>query len=121
MAEPVRKPCTVCARREANDDYGQHIRQRPFFPELSTGRCNFPPFLAARSFISPHPFRVEDEFEDGHYVIRAEIPGVDPGTDVRITVGNDTLTIDAERTVDKSDKTRSEFQHGAFHRAMHSP
>lgn len=98
-----------------------NTRQRPFLPEFFDWAEQFPPFFAARSLISPHPIRVEDKVEDGHYVIRAEIPGVDPDKDVKITVGNDTLTIDAERTEDKSDKTRSEFQYGAFHRAMALP
>ena len=39
----------------------------------------------------------------------------------RKTLGNDTLTIDAERTEGKSDRTRSEFQYIAFRRAMALP
>ena len=96
-------------------------RQRPFLPELFNWAEQFPPFFAARSLISPHLIRVEEKVEDGHYVIRAEIPGVDPDKDVKITVGNDTLTIEAERTEEKSDKTRSEFQYGAFRRTMTLP
>jgi len=40
---------------------------------------------------------------------------------VKITVEDNTLVIDAERTEEKSDKNRSEFQYGAFRRAMALP
>ena len=71
--------------------------------------------------MSPHLIRVEDKIEDGHYVIRAENPGIDPDKDVKITVEDDLLVISAERTEDKSDKTHSEFQYGSFRRAMTLP
>ena len=54
-------------------------------------------------------------------MIRAEMPGLDPDKDVKITVEDNTLVIDAERTEEKSDKNRSEFQYGAFRRAMALP
>ena len=59
--------------------------------------------------------------EDDHYVIRAELPGIDPDKDVKITVDEHTLVIDAERTGECTDKTRTEFQYGSFHRAMSLP
>ena len=40
---------------------------------------------------SSHLIRVEDKIEDGHYVIRAEMPGLDPDKDVKITVEDNTL------------------------------
>jgi HSP20 family protein len=97
------------------------VRQRPLLPELFDWADQFPPFFAARSLISPHLIRVEDKIEDGHYVIRAEIPGIDPDKDVKITIEDDMLVINAERTEDKSDKTHSEFQYGSFRRAMTLP
>jgi HSP20 family molecular chaperone IbpA len=97
------------------------VRQRPLLPELFDWADQFPPFFAARSLMSPHLIRVEDKIEDGHYVIRAEIPGIDPDKDVKITVEDDMLVINAERTEDKSDKTHSEFQYGSFRRAMTLP
>ncbi|MGH3739313.1 MAG: hypothetical protein ACRDT6_27490, partial [Micromonosporaceae bacterium] len=45
------------------------------------------PFPATR----PHTFRVEDYRDNGSYVIRAEIPGIDPEKDVTITVANGML------------------------------
>ena len=97
------------------------VRQRPQFPDLFDWADQFPPFFAARSLLSPHLIRVEDKIEDGRYVIKAEMPGIDPDKDVKITVNNDRLVIDAERTEDKSDKSHSEFQYGSFHRAMTLP
>lgn len=58
----------------------------------------FPPLFAARSLISPHPIRVEDKIEDDYYMIQAEMPGLDPDKDVKITVEDNTLVIDPERT-----------------------
>jgi HSP20 family molecular chaperone IbpA len=95
-------------------------RQRPFL-DVFDWVDQFPPLFAARSLISPHLIRVEDKIEDGRYVIRAEMPGLDPDKDVKITVEDNTLVIDAERTEEKSDKNRSEFQYGAFRRAMALP
>jgi HSP20 family molecular chaperone IbpA len=97
------------------------VRQRPQFPDLFDWADQFPPFFAARSLLSPHLIRVEDKIEDGRYVIKAEMPGIDPDKDVKITLNNDRLVIDAERTEDKSDKSHSEFQYGSFHRAMTLP
>ena len=81
----------------------------------------WPSLSAARSVFGKHLIRVEDRMEDDHYVIRAELPGIDPDKDVKITVDDHTLVIDAERSEEKSDKTRSEFQYGSFHRAMPLP
>jgi len=82
---------------------------------------SWPSLFAARSAFGPHPIRVEDKIEDDHYVIRAELPGIDPDKDVKITVDDHTLVIDAERAEQKSDKTHSEFQYGAFRRALALP
>jgi HSP20 family protein len=81
----------------------------------------WPSLSAARSVFGKHLIRVEDRMEDDHYVIRAELPGIDPDKDVKITVDDHTLVIDAERTEENTDKTRTEFQYGSFHRAMSLP
>jgi Molecular chaperone (small heat shock protein) len=44
-----------------------------------------------------HALRIEDRLEQDRYVVRAEIPGVDPDKDVQITVDDGVLTISAER------------------------
>lgn len=68
-----------------------------------------------------HPVRIEEYVEDGTYVLRAELPGFDPDKDVTISVAGDQLSITAERTVDKHDKTHSEFFYGSFARTVRLP
>ncbi|MBF6241087.1 Hsp20/alpha crystallin family protein [Nocardia otitidiscaviarum] len=67
-----------------------------------------------------HLLRVEDTVEDGRYVIRAEIPGIDPA-DAQVSVQNGQLTIKAERTERKEEKGRSEFRYGSFVRTVALP
>lgn len=81
----------------------------------------WPSLTAARSVFGTHLIRVEDKMEDDHYVIRAELPGINPDNDVKITVDDHTLVIDAERSEEKADKTHTEFQYGSFHRSMSLP
>ena len=65
--------------------------------------------------------RVEDRFTDNQYVLRAELPGIDPDKDVQVTVANGLLTLHAERQEEKKTANRSEFRYGAFHRAVRLP
>ena len=70
---------------------------------------------------SGHLMRVEDFVQDGSYVIRAEIPGIDPEKDVEVTVANGLLTIKAERREEITDKHHSEFHYGTFSRSVTLP
>ncbi|EID77922.1 heat shock protein Hsp20 [Rhodococcus opacus RKJ300 = JCM 13270] len=45
-----------------------------------------------------HMIRVEEHLDKGRYTLRAELPGVDPATDVDISVHDGHMTIKAERT-----------------------
>jgi HSP20 family molecular chaperone IbpA len=65
--------------------------------------------------------RVEDYVEDGSYVVRAELPGIDPDKDVEITVTGDTLRIHAERQIESKEGHRSEFRYGSFTRSIALP
>jgi HSP20 family protein len=69
----------------------------------------------------PHPMRIEDFVSDGSYVIRAELPGLDPEEDIDVTVTGGLLTIKAERREGKADKHHSEFRYGSFSRSMTLP
>lgn len=73
------------------------------------------------SFGDHHAVRIEDYRDNGNYVLRAELPGMDPGKDIKITVEGNELSITAERTVDKHDKTHSEFFYGSFARTVRLP
>ncbi len=59
--------------------------------------------------------------QDGRYVLRAELPGIDPAKDIDITVRKGQLTIKAERTEKKETKGRSEFCYGSFVRSFTLP
>ncbi|MFF9060317.1 Hsp20/alpha crystallin family protein [Streptomyces sp. NPDC101213] len=68
-----------------------------------------------------HGIRVEEHFGDGTYVLKAELPGVDPDKDVEITVDADLLTLRAERTERTTEKHRTEFRYGTFARSVRLP
>ena len=78
------------------------------------------PWTALRP-ASGHPMRVEDFVRDGSYVIRAELPGIDPEKDVEVTVADGLLTIRAERREEVTDKHHSEFHYGTFSRSVTLP
>jgi HSP20 family protein len=69
--------------------------------------------------------RIEEFETDGHLVIRAEMPGIDPDEDVEITVDDHLLHLRAERRsqTEEEDVTgwRSEFHYGSFERTMPLP
>lgn len=98
------------------------VRQQPrgWLPDLwSDLFTGFPSSLAG---LRPgHLIKLEDELDDGHYVLRAELPGIDPGKDVDITVRDGQLTIKAERIERKETKGRSEFYYGSFTRSVTLP
>jgi HSP20 family molecular chaperone IbpA len=77
------------------------------------------PSLSLRD--TEHFVRVEDFTRDDKYVIRAELPGVDPDKDIQLTVEGDYLTIHGERREEKQDKNHSEFRYGAFSRSLRMP
>jgi HSP20 family protein len=78
------------------------------------------PFLTLRPYLA-QPIRVEEYVEDDHYMIRAELAGIDPEKDVEVTVGSGYLTIRAERSDTTEGKHRSEFRYGSFSRTMGLP
>jgi HSP20 family molecular chaperone IbpA len=78
----------------------------------------FPPF---RPFNTAQHMRVEDYVENDHYVLRAELPGLDPDKDVDITVDDGVLTVKAERRQESQTERRSEFHYGSFARRMSLP
>ncbi|ACY98354.1 MULTISPECIES: Hsp20/alpha crystallin family protein [Thermomonospora] len=65
--------------------------------------------------------RVEDYVEGDDYIVRAELPGVDPDKDIEITVSDDALHIRAERQEEYREGRRSEFRYGSFSRTLPLP
>jgi HSP20 family protein len=78
------------------------------------------PWAAFRP-VAANPMRIEAFIQDGSYVIRAELPGIDPEKDVEVTVADGILTIKAERREEKTGKHHSEFRYGTFTRSVTLP
>lgn len=77
-------------------------------------------------FVSPHPvaaqaMRMEEHLAGGRYVVRAELPGVDPAKDMNVSVAKGILTIRAERHEERQGQHRSEFRYGTFTRHIALP
>ncbi|MGW3042866.1 Hsp20/alpha crystallin family protein [Kitasatospora sp. NPDC001159] len=99
---------------------GELLRRRahwwPSFPDLFE---DFP--FELRMSPEEHVIRVEESEEDGAFVIKAELPGIDPDKDVEITVEGGVLTVHAERREERKEKHRSEFRYGSFTRSIRLP
>jgi HSP20 family protein len=95
-----------------------HRDPKTMFPDLVDWFDE--PFVALRPYLT-QPIRIEDYVEDGHYVVRAELPGLDPGQDIDVTVGSGHLKIHAERSERAEGKHRSEFRYGSFTRTVSLP
>jgi len=82
---------------------------------------DFPTWADLPLLVDTQLMRLEDEMQDGHYVVRAEIPGIDPAKDVDITVRDGQLMIKAERSEKTQAEGRSEFRYGSFVRSVSLP
>ena len=78
------------------------------------------PFLTLRPYLG-QPIRIEDYTEDGHYVVRAELAGIDPEKDLEVSAGAGFLSIRAARSSQVEGKHRSEFRYGSFGRTLELP
>ena len=79
------------------------------------------PWAGPPQFTAAQSFRVEEVARDNRYVIRAELPGLDPEKDIEVTVEDSTLTIQAERRQQDSEPYRSEFRYGSLTRLVTLP
>ncbi len=79
------------------------------------------PWTALLPFAGGQTFRVEDYVEDNRYVIRAELPGLDPDKDIEVTVDDGIVTIHAERREEDKKPHRSEFRYGSLTRSVRLP
>ena len=66
--------------------------------------------------------KVEEYWQDGTLVVRAELPGIDPDKDVRLTVVDGRLAIEAERheedEVERDGFMLRELRYGTFARTL---
>jgi HSP20 family molecular chaperone IbpA len=65
--------------------------------------------------------RIEDFVQDGSYVVRADIPGVDPDHDLHVSVDAGRLVVQGERREEERDKYRHEVRYGSFTRTLSLP
>lgn len=105
MAKPARRQVPAALRAMFAD--------RPDWPE--------PPWAALLAFSSAQTFRVEELVRDSQYVIRAELPGLDPAKDIEVTVDGRTLTIHADRCRQDDEPRRTEFRYGPVTRSVRLP
>jgi HSP20 family molecular chaperone IbpA len=79
------------------------------------------PWTGPPPFPTGQAIRLEETTRDECYVIRAELPGLDPENDIEITVDGRILTIRAERRQQDSGPHRSEFRYGSLTRTVSLP
>ena len=93
-----------------------HHRQRGLLPELvDLLEAPFAPFRPAQMV------RCEECTSDDKYVLRAELPGIDPESDVEVTITNGVLTMHGERKEEEREGSRTEFRYGSFTRSLTLP
>ncbi len=93
-------------------------KESRLFPDLfdwmESPMTMFRPFLG-------QGMRMEDFVRDGHYVVRAELPGIDPEKEIDVSVSDGILSIRAERKEEEVNKSHSEFRYGVFSRQIALP
>lgn len=96
------------------------VRPDPF-PRLMDWFESLIPSDTALRFNYAHTIRVEEFMRDGTFVVRAELPGIDPDKNVEVTVADGMLTIRADREEKTEEEHRSEFYYGSFVRTLALP
>ncbi|MFD0367992.1 Hsp20/alpha crystallin family protein [Streptomyces sp. NPDC059071] len=100
---------------------GKMERRHSLFPDFDTWFSReFPGLPGWRPATAAHSIPVEVSSGAGEYVLRAELPGMDPD-DFTITVEDDRITVSAEHSESEEDKEHSEFRYGSFRRTVRLP
>ena len=94
-------------------------RFRSMFPDMADWLES--PWTGPPPFLMGQVFRLEESVRDDLYVIRAELPGLDPENDIEVTVDGRILTIRAERRQQDEGPYRSEFRYGSLARTVRLP
>jgi HSP20 family protein len=71
-------------------------------------------------FVAPE-IRIEQLIREGHLIVRAEMPGLDPANDLKVAVVGGTLHIHARRPAPKRIGAHSEFRYGSLSRSFALP
>ena len=94
-------------------------RFRAMFPGLADWLES--PWTGPPPFLTGQVFRLEEAIRDNRYVVRAQLPGLDPENDIEVTVDGCILTIRAERRQQDNGPYRSEFRYGSLAREVRLP
>jgi HSP20 family protein len=94
------------------------------WPRLWSEMMRFPePFMAGLREESE--IRIDEHREDGHLVVHAEVPGIDPEKDVQLSIEDGCLCLQIERRkgskVSDKDSIREEIHYGQFARRLPLP
>ncbi|MFI8287548.1 Hsp20/alpha crystallin family protein [Streptomyces sp. NPDC085614] len=101
---------------------GKVERRHSLFPDFNDWfNREFPGLPGWRPATAAHSIPVEVTNSGGVYVLRVELPGMDPDDDISITVDDNLLTVNAEHGETKEDKEHSEFRYGSFRRTVRLP
>jgi HSP20 family protein len=83
------------------------------------------PTFFGRDMATEGVIHVDEYRENGTFVVRAELPGIDPDKDVELTVSDGVLHIEAERREEKQTEEKSymrhELRYGSFTRVLPLP
>ncbi|MEV4536669.1 Hsp20/alpha crystallin family protein [Asanoa sp. NPDC049518] len=75
--------------------------------------------------LTGQPIRIEEFLDADDYVVRAELPGVDPKKDIHVTVVDGGLSIKVERKQEQRTEegkvVHSEFHYGSLYRHIPLP
>ncbi|MFF9481863.1 Hsp20/alpha crystallin family protein [Streptomyces sp. NPDC014733] len=97
-------------------------RRHSLFPDFNDWfNREFPGLPGWRPGTAAHSIPVEVTNDGGTYVLRAELPGMDPEKDIDITVDDNLITVRAEHSESQEDKEHSEFRYGSFRRSLRLP
>ncbi len=98
---------------------------RPAWPEDRFDRLIRDVFGGVMRKTGKWPMQVEEYVEDGHCVVRLEMPGLDPDTDIDVEIGGGAVHVAAQREErtqeERPEAYRSEFRYGSFERSIPLP
>jgi HSP20 family protein len=77
--------------------------------------------LMGLSWLFGPDIKIEERLDGDRYIIRAELPGLDPAKDVQIGLTAGELRLHVERKEEQIEKGHSEFRYGTFYRIIPLP
>jgi HSP20 family protein len=85
---------------------------------LPAGLAPFERSAMALLSMMQSPVRIEERLDGKSYLLRAELPGLDPAKDLTVTYHDGTLRLQIRRADDRKDKTYTEFNYGSYDRTV---